>query len=351
MGEVLGLGVSHYPSFARGDEHFSRLLRWALADPQLPEALRSPEGWPAELVAEYGADQGLAAGRAHRDTLLAGFRKTREALDEFRPDAVLIWGDDQYENFQEDVVPAFSVLAYPHLSATPWQHEPADRPNIWGEPADFSYPIDCRADIAKELASALIDSDFDMAYAYRPLHAESYPLAFVNTVLYLDYDRRGFPYPIIAAPVNCYGRKVIVDKGSMARLPNGSETEQFDPPSPSPDRCIALGAATARFIRESPYRIAVVASSSWSHAFLNASTWHLYPDMASDRAYYDALVRGDIDYWCGAKLSDLERSGQQEMLNWFCLLGAMSELGMTLSWSSLVETYVCNSNKCFAIFH
>jgi hypothetical protein len=38
------------------------------------------------------------------------------------------------------------------------------------------------------------------------------------------------------------------------------------------------------------------------------------------------------------------------MLNWFCLAGAMRELGMGLSWSELVETDVFNSNKCFAIF-
>ena len=38
------------------------------------------------------------------------------------------------------------------------------------------------------------------------------------------------------------------------------------------------------------------------------------------------------------------------MLNWFCLAGAMHELGLPLRWSELVVTDVFNSNKCFAIF-
>ena len=38
------------------------------------------------------------------------------------------------------------------------------------------------------------------------------------------------------------------------------------------------------------------------------------------------------------------------MLNWFCLLGAVAELGLDLSWSSFVTTDVFNSNKCFAVY-
>ena len=40
------------------------------------------------------------------------FRAIRKILDDFNPDFVLVWGDDQYENFKEDIVPAFCVLGY-----------------------------------------------------------------------------------------------------------------------------------------------------------------------------------------------------------------------------------------------
>ena len=40
------------------------------------------------------------------------FRAIRKILDDFNPDLVLMWGDDQYENFREDIVPAFCLLGY-----------------------------------------------------------------------------------------------------------------------------------------------------------------------------------------------------------------------------------------------
>lgn len=50
-----------------------------------------------------------------------GMSRVRQALDDFDPDFVLIWGDDQYENFKEDIVPAFSVLAYEDMTIKPWE--------------------------------------------------------------------------------------------------------------------------------------------------------------------------------------------------------------------------------------
>jgi hypothetical protein len=38
------------------------------------------------------------------------------------------------------------------------------------------------------------------------------------------------------------------------------------------------------------------------------------------------------------------------MLNWFCLLGAVSALSLGLQWSDFVTTEIFNSNKAFAIY-
>jgi hypothetical protein len=76
----------------------------------------------------------------------------------------------------------------------------------------------------------------------------------------------------------------------------------------------------------------------------------MYPDHAADRAFYDALVAPGHEAWHAATLENIEQSGQQEMLNWFCLVGAVEEAGLELEWSSYVETHVFNSNKCFAVF-
>ena len=67
-------------------------------------------------------------------------------------------------------------------------------------------------------------------------------------------------------------------------------------------------------------------------------------------AFYDSLVDPAHEAWHAATLERIEQSGQQEMLNWFCLVGAVEEAGLELQWSSYVETHVFNSNKCFAVF-
>ena len=42
--------------------------------------------------------------------------------------------------------------------------------------------------------------------------------------------------------------------------------------------------------------------------------------------------------------------GQQELLNWVCLAGAMSELGRRPVWADLAKTYMYAAPKAFAIF-
>ena len=78
---------------------------------------------------------------------------------------------------------------------------------------------------------------------------------------------------------------------------------------------------------DSPWRVALMASSSWSHSFLTEKHWQLWPDVAADRALYDALEAGDYAKWHAYKTDQIEESGQHEVLNWFCLLGAMEALG------------------------
>ena len=71
---------------------------------------------------------------------------------------------------------------------------------------------------------------------------------------------------------------------------------------------------------------------------------------AADRRLFDALRRGDYATWRQTPLAIVEESGQEEMLNWFCLAGAMEALGRTPETCALIETWAFNSNKCFAVF-
>lgn len=352
MGEILGLGVTHYPGLVAQDQNMTAILRQVLADPGLPERYRDPASWPEPLRREYGDDEGKAAATAHRAALVHHLRVARRALDDFRPDIVLIWGDDQYENFKEDIIPPFCVLAYEQAEVRPWGQLARFGlgSNAWGEREDKTFRIPMHREAGKYLARRLLEREIDVAYAYRPLHQDGLGHAFVNTVLFLDYDRVGFPYPILPFQVNCYGRRVISQRGYRASLAAPLAEGDLDPPSPSPRRCLEVGAATAQALRESPWRVALVASSSWSHAFLTDKHCQLYPDIEADRRLYEALRAGDYETWRQVPLSAVEESGQQEMLNWFCLVGAMEALGRKPDICEFVESWAMNSSKCFAIF-
>lgn len=342
MAEVLAVGISHYPPLTGSDERMSYILKRMLKNPRLPEKLKHPEGWPAAMRAEWGADEGTTSAAVHRQALVAELRKVRAALDAFRPDFVVIWGDDQYENFKEDVVPPYCVYAHPSFEFG----VPAN--NVWGDGADKKYRLPGNVAAAKHLTSALIAEGFDTAYSYKPLH---HPLghAFANAISYLDYDRTGFDYPIIPFSINCYGRKVLAQRGGMPTFERELTADEYDPPAPTPRRLFDLGAAAARIMSASPWRVALLASSGWSHAFLTEKTNYLYPDTPSDRLLYDALRTGDYDFWRNYPADAVEKSGQQEALNWMCLAGALQALERKPAETGFIDTWIFNSSKCFLI--
>ena len=352
MTEILGLGITHYPLLSVTDEHMADLLRWTLGDPGIPAAEKDPRHWPEPMRAEWGGDGGTAAAAGHRAVLRENLARCRAALDEFKPDVLVVWGDDQYENFREEVVPPFCILAYGETEVEPFGvMNDRGAPNAWGLPDDMPFTLHGDADMARQLANDLLADSVDIAYSYRKREKAHFPHAIANTQLFLDYDNAGreFPYKIVPVTVNCYGEHAIARRGGLARFADITD-ERLDPSGPSPARCMAVGAATARAMAKTGKRVALVASSSWSHAFLNDKDWHLRPDTPADRRLYEAFTRGDYAAWETVTGREIVDAGQHEMLNWFCLAGAMRELGLPLTWSSFVETDVFNSNKCFAIF-
>ncbi|KQZ75673.1 extradiol ring-cleavage dioxygenase [Nocardioides sp. Root151] len=352
MAEVLGVGITHYPLLAGADTHMASLLKTALKDPDIPAERKDPANWNDLARREWGDDGGVTAAAGHRAALMEDLKVCREAIDEFQPDLLLVWGDDQYENFREEVIPSFCVLAYPDTEVEPFGVLGKIKvPNYWGLPDDTSFTMRGNQDYAKKLTSDVLNSGVDVAYSYEQRKGIHFPHAFANTQVFLDFDNIGteFPYPIVPMAVNCYGEHVIARRGGIARFADIVD-EVLDPPGPTPKRCFEFGKAVGRSVMDSDLRVALVASSSWSHAFLHDKGWHLRPDTESDQRFYDAMLAGDYDYWVSHTSRQIIDAGQHEMLNWFCLLGAVSELGMELDWSDFVATEIFNSNKAFALF-
>ena len=350
MGQILGLGITHYPGLAvKGN--LARRMNLVLADPDLPEHMRSPKQWPEPMRNQWADDEGRAHSAAHRQAMIDEFRRMRAELDAFNPDCVLVWGDDQYENFHEDCVPAFSLLAYDSVEIKPWHNGRTPGTNSWDEPENKTFTIQGHPECGKFLASALLHEGFDIAYAYRPLHAAGLGHAHTYSILFLDWDRRGFPYPVIPFTVNSYGRNLIGRRGRPATPSQARQTDlQEDPPGPQPWRCFQLGAAVARAATRSPWRVALIASSSWSHSFLVAKHSLFYPDVESDKRFYEALKAGNWELWRHTTLEEAEDRGHHELLNWYCLVGAMAELGRKPDYAVFQESWITNSDKVFAVF-
>ncbi|MFC3052649.1 DODA-type extradiol aromatic ring-opening family dioxygenase [Kordiimonas pumila] len=361
MGEILGIGVSHYPPLSSKDEDMANILKGRMRDPGVPDEAKDPANWPALMREEWGDDASVTGARKHREKMRHGLEHVREALDEFNPDFVLIWGDDQYENFKESIIPPFCIHAYDDMDVYPWRDASesamfseghADewgggKPNVWGEKGNKSIPIKFNKEAAKQLASKLIENDFDMSYSYKPNEHPGLAHAFLNAILYLDYERKGWNYPILPVTINCYGSRIIGYRGFISQL---GDERPLDPPSPSPKRVFEMGAAIARIIKESPWRVALLASSSWSHAFLVDKTYRMQPDVEFDKHMYKALTEGNYEEFRNVPLSRIEEAGDQELLNWCALAGAMHTLDYECTWSDFVETYLFNSSKVAAVF-
>jgi len=348
MGEILGLGCTHYPGLLLPDERLPGGFHHLLTAPNVPEYAKDRSNWPDQLLAELGNDRGVAAGRRYGARMADGFRAVRASLEAFDPDFVLIFGDDQYENFREDIIPAYCLLGLDKdFSIKPWAGGKANR---WGESANYEMKLHGQRDVAKFLARALIDRGIDMCYAYKTLHQEELAHAFTNTLLYLDWDRKGFPWPVLPFAVNCYGSNLIHAKGGMAALFIPPQTDAPDPPAPQPWRCMEVGKAVAEILAESPYRVAVIASSSWSHCFLSPTNGYLWPDHPADRSMFAALAGTDYNFWRQRTREQMEQAGQHEMLNWMALMGAMETLGQKPEVHDYAETHIFMSDKCFVTY-
>src|SRR5439155_17656681 len=80
MGQILGLGVTHFPPLSGTDENLGRILKRALDGTPVAQRMRDEMRRTAAMRQKYGADAGVTAARHHREALLTGFRNARRVL-------------------------------------------------------------------------------------------------------------------------------------------------------------------------------------------------------------------------------------------------------------------------------
>jgi aromatic ring-opening dioxygenase LigB subunit len=204
------------------------------------------------------------------------FRPLRAALDEARPDALVVVANDQFVNFFFDNIPTF-CLGVGDATEGKFTHH------------HFRYPI--AAELARALLNGLIADGFDMAFSQQLMleHTQVVPLHFLLGESSL---------PIVPLFVNTWVE-----------------------PVPSPRRCHQLGQALARALELRPERVALLATGGLSH-FPGS------PRIGEVEESFDGMLLEHLREGRGSELADLElaqlrEAGNTEFLNWMVLLGAI----------------------------
>ena len=143
MGEILGIGTTHHPSLTGTEEAFASTWQRIVNAPRMePPKWRDKANWPAGMLDEVGNDLGLSAGKRYRERNWANFRKQKKIVDEFKPDFIVIIADDQYENFQETIIPLLVFGLPDDFEQEVWSHGFAGKQaNYWNEPRDWKMKV------------------------------------------------------------------------------------------------------------------------------------------------------------------------------------------------------------------
>lgn len=276
----LGLASSHAPSM------FAPLEDWQ----QIYKVLAGPVPAPPELAAETPEIL-----ESYIKRIKHGFGTLRKQVEAYKPDVLVIVGDDQNEVFG----PAFNASLAIYLG-----EEVSGSTNIGflGQPIDQNHvQLRCHSEMAQTLLKGLVDQGFDPAWM-RELKPISRPTAgighaFSRTAKAVGAIDAGIPVVIVF--LNSY----------------------FEPLPPA-TRCYELGKAIRAAFADSPERIALYASGGLSH------------DPRGPRAGW---VDEPLDNWVLSRLaegkaeelktlftfdSDTMRSGTGEIRSWIVTAAA-----------------------------
>ncbi len=313
MGEVvLGLASSHSPMLGSPAADY---LKHADRDLNSISHL-DPEGNPTtfDRLLER-ADPSIAAELtpeivdAKVADCKAGIDRLAAALEEVKPDVVIIVGDDQKEQFLEDNLPAMliysgetienNVSPLPETAPEYWKRA---RSQFHEDHGPREYPV--AAGLARHLTATLVEAGFDISHSERLPRAigEGHAYGFVHQRLMTKYLA-----PVVPVILNTY----------------------YPPNQPSPKRCFAFGKALADAVGSWPedIRVAFVASGGLSHFTVNTDL---------DGIVMDGFLSGDGEALAAIPRAQLN-SGNSEIRNWITVAGAAS--GLTAEWHNYIPCY------------
>jgi len=214
------------------------------------------------------------------DAAQAAIEELGRALDESKPDVILMFGADHVETFSVTCVPSFAIVAGSRAVA---------------KFAGREHNLPIHREMAEDILNKLVvDHDFDMAYSEDAElgHAFSIPFEF------------------------------LIGKRNIPVIP--FFTNVYVPPLPTPRRCEALGRAIAQIIKGRKERVAIVASGGMSH--FPGTSKYTSPEFDFDRWLISQFETGNADALLNMTGTQLDEVGNTELLNWAVMFGAIGHV-------------------------
>lgn len=299
---VLGLGFSHSPMVSMGADFWPihAKLDSGLADnfSQLKEK--------AELDAEIRPD----VFERKYAIIQEAIKILELRLDAAKPDTIIVIGDDQRELFLEDNTPTLALYTgaelwdYP-VDISKWP--PSIQKAAWAIHAEQPDQYAVNPQLAEALAKWLAHSDFDLAIVREQVQRR--PIGHAYTFVKRRLGAQAAKAAMVPVLLNTY----------------------YPPNQPSASRCVDLGRAIGRFLKQhdSPGRVAIVASGGLSHFVV---------DEELDRRVLAAMKGEDIEVLRGIPRDSLQ-SGSSEIMNWIVCAAACAEVGLKMDFDSYLPAY------------
>ena len=298
---VLGIGTSHSPQLSVRASDWAVLREKDEHDPRLDYqklVQRAKPNLDSELTSEKFRQRDEACQKA--------IKTLGDTLQKVNPDVVVVFGDDQHEQFQDDNMPTFAIY---HGKSLPVVAHTGRNPAAWktaeeGGWAETAPEYEAGQGLADHLIRTLVDAEFDIARCnkLRPEIGVGHAFSFL-------YRRilPGGKLPMVPVMVNTY----------------------YPPNQPAPKRCYAFGQAVRKAVEswDSNQRVAIMASGGLSHVVI---------DEEIDEMTIDGLRNKKPEILWRLPRERLW-GGTSEILNWIALAGAVES--MELKYLEYVTTY------------
>ena len=314
---TIGIGMSHGPLVV---SEASTWLRIGELDHQSTLLRDTTSGEPVTFEELERSSGGRYAERATLEALEAQCRQVKQSLARLKeetaavaPDVLVVVGDDQFELFDYENMPALAVYYGAELISCTTTRRGRYGARVGGlDDVHRGYGMDAHRhwpgheSLAAHLISSLVDRHFDVT-AVKGIS---------------DLDRGGIGHAFGVVEMQ------LIDEGKVPVVPVFVNT-YWPPNQLTPRRCYELGLALREAIDAYPedLRVGVVASGGLSH---------FVTDEELDGRTLAALRSGDAEALCELPLH-LLNSGNSEVRNWIVVAAACRD--MQLAWDDYIPVY------------